>query len=152
MSIKKRIALFTGLIAFVLIVIFVIKAINDLPDLSTKMKLISLRNPRTNNTFYLKNITRGLNFSINLISLNNRKEINNNDFYFDSETIFYKFCNDTLLITSPSSYKFPNANIFPFPIQCKQILDAHDYIKFKKEFKYFGFSVFPKDELFKIEK
>jgi hypothetical protein len=152
MSIKKRIALFTGLIAVVLIVIFVIKILNDFPDLSQKMKLISLRNPRTNNTFYLKNITRGLNFSVNLISLNNRNEINNRDFCFDSETIFYKFCNDTLLITSPSSYKLPNPNLFQFPIQCKQILDAHDYIKFKNEFKYFGFSIFPKDELVKIEK
>jgi len=151
MSIKKY-TIFIGLIVIVLTALFLIKKINDMPNLSQKMKIISLRNPKTNNSIYLKNISCGLNFSVNLLSLNNRNEINNNDFYFDAETIFFKFCHDTLLILSTSSYKLPTSNNFLFPIRCKQILDAVDFIKFHKEYRYYGYSVFPKDELFKNDK
>jgi hypothetical protein len=151
MSIKKY-SLFATLIVIVVIALALIKINHEMPDLSQKMRITSIKHPTINKTVYLKNLSRGLNFSINLISINNKNEISKADFYFDADKIFFKFVHDTLQVVTTSSYKQPTTLVFPFPIQCKQLLEAADFIKFKREYRYYGYSVFPKDELFQTKK
>ena len=116
---------------------------HDLPDLSPKVKVCMIKNPKMNKYFYLKNITRGMNYSVNILSKDSTKEIGNSDFVFDSDIIYYKFNNDSLIVITTSPYKSPITEAFPINIQCKVIIDNLEYMRFEREYRTKGFSVFP---------
>ena len=133
-----------SLIIFVVLILMLwFKFSHDMPDLSPQIKMKMIRNPITHKYVYLKNITSGLNYSVNILSLDSTKTLSKKDFAFDSDIIYYKYNYDTLCIITMSPFKSPVGSIFPSPVKCELITDNVDYLKFKKEYSYKGYYIFP---------
>lgn len=112
----------------------------------TKSELVKIKNENLNETIYLKQYVRGLNYELNVIStkrLFSEPDINKEVVGMDGYPYFYKFSLDTLYIYG-SSWENIDDNIFKTHIVFKE-LSNDDYLLLSRDHKYkeLGFKYFP---------
>lgn len=132
------IVLVVGCITYVIVFISVIS--------STHREIVEVKYPQLNESIYLKNEKRGLNYEMTAISTSSRKKIeNSNDKSFkykSGETIFYKSINDTLLVYTMNKVGYPKK--FKSKVYIKQMeISNPEFIELRNKYKELGLSKFP---------
>lgn len=116
----------------------------DMPDLSPQLISRKIVCQKTNDFYFLKRISKGLNNSLIILSVNNSNAYNEKiDFLFNADKIFYKFTEDTLLIVSGSFSKKPIRFPRNISIKIEKISENSDYINFEKNYLKNGYFKFP---------
>ncbi|TKG90690.1 hypothetical protein EYV94_22760 [Puteibacter caeruleilacunae] len=140
----KKIIIWVVAVLGVGITMYVIVFIIELS--STRLEIIEVKYPQLEETIYLKNEKRGLNYEKIAISTSS-KEIGNNEdksfIYKNGETIFYKAVSDTLVVYTMNKIGYPRK--FNSKVYIKQIeITNPKFIELRNEYKELGLSKFPK--------
>ena len=141
---KKIIYYFLGLFIASVLGLFFYLFYWDMPDLSPQLISRKIVCQKTEESYFLKRVSKGLNNSSIILSVNNTNSYNEKiDFLFNADKIFYKFIEDTLLIKSGSFSKNPIRFTQKVSIKIEQITENLDYINFEKNYLTNGYSKFP---------
>lgn len=141
---KSTIYYFLGLVSISIVGLFLYLFYWDMPDLTPKILNQKIVCQKTNEIFFLKQISQGLNNSSIILSADSITSYNEkSDFLFNADKIYYKLVNDTLQIISGSFARIPLRSNLKIPVKIEQIIENLDYINFEKNYLYKGYSKFP---------
>ncbi len=113
---------------------------------STQREIVEVKYPQLEETIYLKNEKRGLNYEITAISTSSKKKIGNDEdksfIYKSGEIFFYKAVNDTLVVYTMNKLSYPkklNSKVYVKQLE----ITNPKFIELKNKYKELGLSKFP---------